>query len=118
MWRKWLPMFVPGTNPGGSFMNEDDGGVVVGKLDKEGKLFTGVSCWAGGSSGPIGRADVVPWGRIFGKLLIEDSISLMLGRGPSISGVDTTSLISTPCDPKLTSSTLEKELEFGTAYIY
>ena len=37
-------MFVPGTNPGGSFMNEDDGGVVVGKLDKEGKLFTGVSC--------------------------------------------------------------------------
>ena len=77
-------MLVPGTKPGGSFKKEDDGGVVVGKFDKDGSLSIGVNCWGeGGSSGPMGRADVVPWGNRFGKLLIEDSISLILGRDSS-----------------------------------
>ena len=37
-------MLVPGTKPSGLFKNGDGGGVVVGRLDKEGNLFTGVNC--------------------------------------------------------------------------
>ena len=54
----FLPMFVPGTKPAGLFTNGDGAGVVVGRFDIDGTFCTCVSC--GGSSGPIGLAEVVP----------------------------------------------------------
>ena len=101
----FLPMFVPGTKPAGLFTNGDGAGVVVGRFDIDGTFCTGISC--GGSSGPIGLAEVVPWGKILGKLLIDDSISLIPGRVPTCSWFSITLPISTPWDPKFTISTLK-----------